>query len=238
MAAHRIYHEAPDPLTPGPLTITGDEAHHAARVKRLEPGTQVMVLDGHGSIGGATLTGINKADRGQWQLVLDIQSVRLVDRPAPRLEVLSAAPKGSRLEDLIDGLSQVGAASWSLLETAHGEVDPRPAKLERLRRTATESSKQCGRPWLLELGPSRSLAALLTEAPPAAIVMADATGVPYTRSGASAIRLLVGPEGGWSPQELQSARDHKVRIARFGPHAMRIETAAIAAAAIILDRES
>jgi 16S rRNA (uracil1498-N3)-methyltransferase len=55
---------------------------------------------------------------------------------------------------------------------------------------------------------------------------------------APTIRLLIGPEGGWTPDELRAARDAGARIASFGPHTMRIETAAPVAAAVILHAES
>jgi 16S rRNA (uracil1498-N3)-methyltransferase len=165
--------------------------------------------------------------------------VRAAARPSPRLEVLSAAPKGSRLEDMIDGLSQVGADAWMLLETDRAEVDPRPGKLERLRRVAAEASKQSGRPWLLEIGQSVQLAAALGRAGPGrSVVVADVSGEPYSRRGEPEISLLIGPEGGWSPAELAAVRRSSARVCRFGPHTMRIETAAVAAAAILLDAES
>jgi 16S rRNA (uracil1498-N3)-methyltransferase len=51
------------------------------------------------------------------------------------------------------------------------------------------------------------------------------------------VRLLVGPEGGWAAEELETARAAGARVARFGPHVMRIETAAVAACAVVLDQE-
>lgn len=239
MATHRIFMDSGVSLAPGPLTITGEEAHHAARVKRVQVGDRVDILDGRGGIGEATVAAIDKGDAGRWRLVAQVSAVHAAARPSPRLEVLSAAPKGSRLEDLIDGLSQVGADGWALLGTDRAEVDPRPGKLERLRRVAAEASKQCGRPWLLEIGPSVQLVAALGRAGPGrSVVVADASGEPYSRSGEPEISLLVGPEGGWSPAELAAVRHSSARVCRFGPHTMRIETAAVAAAAVLLNAES
>ena len=108
--------------------------------------------------------------------------------------------------------------------------------MDRLSRTAAEASKQCGRAWLLEIGATLSFEGAI--APDArAVVLADASGDRYQRGGSPDIRLLIGPEGGWSARELNQARASGVRIARFGPHAMRIETAAIVAAAVVLDAE-
>ncbi len=233
MAYHRVYSETP--LRPGTASITGDEAHHAIRVKRIVQGDTVEVLDGRGRIARASVADTRR-DRQGWVLDLNLQSIAESPAIKPALEVCTAIPKGQRLSDLIDGLSQVGAARWSPLDTQHGIAEPRPAKMDRLARTAAEASKQCGRAWLLEIGDGLTFADALAGGP--AIVLADASGEPYAPRGSGAIRLLVGPEGGWSASELNQARAAHVRTARFGPHTMRIETAAVAAAAIILDAES
>ena len=234
MTYHRVYSDTP--LRPGPASIGGDEAHHAIRVKRLSKGDTVEVLDGRGHIARAAVRQTRREGQG-WILDLEIQAVSDAPPTIPSIEVCSPAPKGPRLADLIDGLSQVGAARWSLLETQHSAGEPRPGKLDRLARTAAEASKQCGRPWLLEIGDGLSFDAAIALGGPA-LILADASGDPYQPSAAPAIRLLIGPEGGWSATELDQARAAGVRIARFGPHTMRVETAAIVAAGIILDAES
>jgi 16S rRNA (uracil1498-N3)-methyltransferase len=233
MALHRIYLEQPAELQPGALEIVGEEARHALRVKRLEPGDPLEVLDGRGGIGEARLARAERV-RSQWRLVLDIRAVRRAEPTPPRVEVLSPAPKGPRLAELIDALSQAGAASWAALASDRSGAELSGGRSDRLRRVAAEASKQCGRAWLLEIGEPVSLREALGR--PGA-VLADASGEPYRRSGASAITLLIGPEGGWSPTELDAARAVGLPIARFGPHTMRIETAAPIAAALILDAE-
>lgn len=233
MALHRIYLED-QPLATGAMIVGGDEAHHAARVKRVEVGEGVELLDGRGGVGRGAVAEIGKGDRGRWEVRVEVTEVRQTPPLSPRLEVLTAAPKGGRLEELIDGLSQVGAASWALLETQRGQVDPRPGKLERLGRTAAEASKQCGRAWHLQIGMGMNLGRVLDAGN---VVVADSSGEPYTQGGKETIRLLVGPEGGWTREELETARGAGARVARFGAYAMRIETAAVAAAAIVLDVE-
>src|SRR5262245_12285785 len=101
MALHRVYFDGE--LSPGPLSIGGDEAHHAARVKRLNQGDAVQVLDGRGGIGDAVLAATRKDGRG-WNLEFEVRSVRQAEPVRPRVEVWSPAPKGARLTELIDGL--------------------------------------------------------------------------------------------------------------------------------------
>jgi 16S rRNA (uracil1498-N3)-methyltransferase len=232
MPSHRVYSD--EPLRPGTLTVAGEEAHHAVRVKRLESGDRLELLDGRGAVAQALIESIDR-DRHGWRLQLSIQTVSQTPPISPRIDVCSPAPKGQRLADLIDGLSQVGAAGWSLLDTRFSRGDPRPGQLERLERVAAEASKQCGRPWLLEIGEGLPFERAIEGGP--SIVLGDASGGPYARSGASDIRLLIGPEGGWSPEELDLGRAAGIVVARFGPHTMRIETAAVAAAAIVLATE-
>lgn len=232
---HRIFH--PElPAGPGPgLTISGEEAHHAARVKRAEPGDAVQLLDGRGTVADAAITDINKDRRsGEWTLHLTITALRHVPPVAPRLEVWASSPKGARLEAMIDGLSQSGAAAWAPLRTARTVVEPRETKLDRMHRLAAEASKQCGRAWHLEVLEGGDLSQALAGP---RVVVADASGAPHRATGAAAIRLLIGPEGGWTPEELTAARGAGAEIAAFGPHIMRIETAAVVAAGILLNDE-
>jgi 16S rRNA (uracil1498-N3)-methyltransferase len=233
---HRIYIEAAEELTPGVLIISGEEAHHAIRVKRLEAGDRVEVLNGRGRLAAATISGTDKGREG-WVLRLEVEEVRLHAAPMPRIEVYCPPPKGPRLSELIDGLSQVGAALWAPLSTAFSVGESRDSKMDRTRRIAAESSKQCGRPWLMEVSGAMTLKQALASQPGRALVIADATGEPYRRSGAETIRMLIGPEGGWREDELAAANGAGARVARFGPYTMRVETAAVAAAAIVYDIE-
>jgi 16S rRNA (uracil1498-N3)-methyltransferase len=245
---HRVFVDAL-PSEPQTLAIEGDEAAHALRVKRVRSGEHVELLDGRGHVAAGVVLDPRDAAPGaaaflpprrrgeEAPLLVRIESVRAVEPLRPRLEVLTAAPKGPRLADLIDQLAQAGAASWAPLSTARSVVDPREARLERLVRVAREAGKQCGRAWTLGIGPPADLPAALAHAPGLMAVVADASGEPWRHHAAVesyTVRLLVGPEGGWTPEELDRARAAGATIARFGPHTMRIETAAVVAAGVIL----
>lgn len=240
MSVHRIS-VPPGMLRPGApselLDVAGDEAHHAARVKRLEPGEEVELLDGVGCRARACIGSINKTRSGEWSLQLHVQTTERVEPVSPGVDVFAAPPKGDRLAEMIDQLSQVGAAAWSPLHTERTVVEPRAGKLERLERIAHNAAKQCGRAWALRLGESTTFAQALVAERPISIVLADATGASYQPTGAARIRLLVGPEGGWSAAELEHARRSGVQLCTFGPHVMRVETAAPVAAALIMELE-
>lgn len=235
MGVHRIM-QPHATLEPGAsLAIPGDEAQHAARVKRLTEGDLVHVLDGRGATASARIARISKS-AGEWTLDLVIETVEHRPAPTPRIEVWSSPPKGPRLEDMIDGLSQAGCAAWRPLLTERTIVDPREGKLARLERAAIESAKQCARPWIMEIGaPVRFDHAISTHAD-TTLLIADASGahpanlrVPKT----GRVALLVGPEGGFSQSELALAP--AIPRLRLGPHTMRIETAAVVGAALLVN---
>jgi 16S rRNA (uracil1498-N3)-methyltransferase len=233
MSLHRLFIQTlGSALRPGVVSIEGEEAQHAARVKRLGVGDPVDVLDGRGRVGRGRIAGVSRPG-GVWRVDVEVGDVRIEPPVRPRVEVYSAVPKGSRLNELIEGLSQVGAARWSALATGRGVAGAGEHKLGRVERIAAEASKQCGRAWLMEIGEPVALGGVL--GPGASVVVGDGSGEPFAGTGAAEmVRLLVGPEGGWTAQELERARGAGARVASFGPHTMRIETAAVVACAAII----
>ncbi len=213
------------------LVIEGDEAKHAVRSKRIEPGDFVKLTNGWGAVAEAE---VREAGRS---LSLMIRTIDTVDPIRPEVRVFAATPKGPRLDKMIDALSQVGARSWSPMSTRFGVVDPGSNKMDRSCRIALESAKQCGRAWVMEIGKKTDFVRAIQGLRGGCAVIADAGGEAYTASGADEIALFVGPEGGWSEDELAAARTAGARVCSFGVHTMRIETATPVAAACIIDHE-
>jgi 16S rRNA (uracil1498-N3)-methyltransferase len=238
MGTHRVFCSAPIPSPGESLNLSPDESAHATRVKRLGPGDAVELLDGRGTIargviGPAAVGGRSRGVRVQ------VVEARVVPPPRPHLRVLSAVPKGGRPDEMVDQLSQLGAAEWGPLTTERGVVHPRDGKLERLERIALEASKQSGRAHLLSVLPAATLAEAIGAVPSFDLVLwADATGRPPNPEqlrGAARVLLLIGPEGGWSPAESATlASTTALTCLRLGPHTLRTETAAAAAAAVVM----
>lgn len=228
--AHRLYDPDLSAAAPAQRTLSGPEAHHAARVKRLRVGEPVEVLNGRGLRAAGTVLDINLVRRHDPTITISIEAVSAHAPVSPALAICSPAPKGDALETMIDQLSQVGAASWQLLRSDRSEREPR--SIDRLERAAIESAKQCGRAHFLRIEPPIDLPQIL-HAPPSNIFIADASGSPCPAILGHAT-LLIGPEGGWSEAERAAFIAAGIPRIRFGPHIMRIETAAVAAAAAIL----
>lgn len=216
------------------VRVGGDEAKHAIRVKRLEVGDAVEVCDGAGMVARCEIVQTGKEGRtGEWWVEACVAEVRREERARPRVEVWSAVPKGDKVEQMIDGLSQVGVAQWRALHSARSVVEPREGKMARLERHALEAMKQCGRAWVMEIGEGVEMEdALRGEG--VEVVMADVSGERYEASGASEIRVLVGPEGGWTAGEIAKARASGVRVCTFGRHVMRIEVASVVVGGVVM----
>lgn len=213
------------------LLVSGEQAEHARRVRRAAPGDRVLVFTGSGVVAECEVVDAKR------DLSLRVVERRAVEPERPRIDVFAATPKGPRADDMVDALSQAGAQSWTPLETKLSVVEPRKNKMDRMARIAAESAKQCLRAWTMRIGKMTPFGAALKAADGESLVIADQSGAPYRRTGADAVRLLIGPEGGWTDAELAAATDAGAQVASFGPHVMRIEVAAPVACAIVHDAE-
>lgn len=219
-----------------PVELAGEEAHHLARVRRAEIGTVIEALDGRGTAATLTIDDIRKQGKEGWLVVCRVNKIHHEPRPKTRLEVWAAPPKGDRLPQMVEQLSQAGACAYIPLETSRGVAEAGDAKLERLRRIAHESIKQCGRAWAMEIGEPAPSKAAFTDG--ALVLVTDAAGQPLGPPPADAplVRVLIGPEGGFTPEELNQFDQSGGTRATLGPHVMRTETAAVAAAVILRAR--
>jgi 16S rRNA (uracil1498-N3)-methyltransferase len=234
---HRLTLDQAPPAAGATLTLTGDEAWHAVSVKRVHAGDTVELLDGRGTVATAAVTSSEKR-KGGASLGLRVDAVRAEPPTSPRVEVWSAVPKADRAAQMIDQLAQAGAAAWRPL-IADRSVTDADHKADRLHRIAAEASKQCGRAWHMELGAPCTLAdaAAWSAAHAGSAFIADATGSsPAIVPASGTVVVLVGPEGGFTESELAALKNAGAAPLRLGPHVLRTETAAVAAAVAVLCR--
>lgn len=238
----RFFHEPLEGVEEGiSLELSAGESRHAVRVLRLEVGAGVELFDGRGRVACATL---ERADPRA--AVCRVESVTRVGRVVG-LTVATAIPKGPRGEPMVEGLSQLGVDRLVPLASGRAVVRPGEGKLERYRRGAIESAKQCGRAWVMEVAESATFEAVLAEPDRVKLLLdprgewgADVLGrISEARrgglgsGGGGGVLVLIGPEGGWEARELAAAEAAGCIRWRIGSHIMRIETAAVAAAAIV-----
>ena len=215
----------------GPVSLGGEEAHHAVRVKRLRPGEAVELFDGRGRVLVGRVLGSNGSRANPELAIEPVGEVEPVEPVRPQVEICCPAPKGDRVERMLDQLSQAGAARWRPLVCEHSE-EIGVRRSTRLERVIVESAKQCGRAYLLEMGDPISFGSAL-EHPRVLVADREAGATPAVRTTGE-VRVLVGPEGGWSAEEFDRVRGMGVPMLPLGPHVLRLETAAVLAAAFVL----
>ncbi len=216
----------------GRALLEGDEARHLVRVLRGKVGDLVRVFDGSGVEWPARVMTIG---RDEVTLELGEPLVAAV-AITPPLTLAVALPKGDRQKWLVEKLTELGVARLVPLVTLRGVAEATPAAAHRLRRGVLEACKQSGRNTLMEIGEPQTIAEILRERPAAASMLVADPGAPplAASSPATAGRTVlgfVGPEGGFTADELALLAAAGVERIGLGPHILRVETAAIALAA-------
>jgi 16S rRNA (uracil1498-N3)-methyltransferase len=215
----------------GRAVLTGDEARHVSRVLRAREGDIVVVFAGTAVEWPARIERI-----GRDEVELEVgEPTHDPPRGGPRLTLAVALPKGDRQKWLVEKLTELGVDRLVPLVTRRGVAEATESARARLGRTVVEACKQCGRNTLLEIAAPMQVADLLAAAGPGCrALVADPEAPPLERAiaaGAVEIVGLVGPEGGFAPEELAAATAAGAIRAGLGPHVLRVETAAIALAA-------
>ena len=214
---------------PPDVTVTGNEARHIARVLRLSAGDHVVVFDGRGHewLGRITST-------ARTTVAIELRSQR-VPVAEPKIEVTLgvAVLKGSQFDDVVRDATMLGVVEIVPFVSAHVALSEQAWKqrsIDRWERIASSSASQCRRAVVPRLSAVTSLASLLSTDGFDLIVMcvepASGCGAPVTSLPfPSRVLLLVGPEGGWSPEEVEAARAARAAFVSLGPRTLRAETA-------------
>ncbi len=223
------------PIQGSHARIEGAEAHHLLHVMRGKPGDKVTLFDGSGC---EFLAQITQATRRDVELsVLEKSSISR--ESARRVTLAVALPKGDRHSWLIEKAVELGFTAIVPLTTERSHVQVTPSLLERLRRGVIEASKQCERNVLMEIAPqvawsefaAAETAHVKLMPVPSASEPLRADVVP---NESEPIIVAIGPEGDWSPAEVDLAQAHGWRPVSLGPRILRVETAALLAAGLLI----
>ncbi|MFC5804361.1 16S rRNA (uracil(1498)-N(3))-methyltransferase [Streptomyces formicae] len=225
----------------GRFVLEGPEGRHAVSVKRLRPGEDVVLTDGAGRWADCVVLDTEGKDR----LVVQLDSVHEEPEEAPRITVVQALPKGDRGELAVETMTETGVDAivpWAAARCITQWKGDRGAKsLAKWRATAREAGKQSRRvrfPEVAEAATTGQVAQLLAGADFAAVLHEEGSEplatAPLPTTGA--LVLVVGPEGGVSPQELAVFAEAGAKPYRLGRSVLRTSTAGTAAAALLLGR--
>jgi 16S rRNA (uracil1498-N3)-methyltransferase len=220
------------PLAPGEFLLEGPDAHHLAIVLRAQPGTLVTLFNGDGCEYPAVVQAVSKR-----QVALTIMSRNVVSRERPFPVVVAATiPKGDRADYLIEKLTEVGTTQFIPLISSRAVVVPKESKTGKWERAVIEASKQCGRNILMGIDPPTPFRQLLSHAelPPRKFILHTSGDRITTENGnrpvTSGAVFAVGPEGGWTTDEVSAAIAAGWHPLSLGPRILRVETAAVVAA--------
>ncbi len=221
------------------VELSGPEGRHAVTVKRVAVGERIDLGDGAGTV----LHAIVEALSGRDSLVARVLDLEDVPPPQPRVVVVQALPKGERGETAVETLTEVGVdvivpwqaercvARWTGDKVQRGQV--------KWAAAARAAGKQARRAWLPEVAP------LARTADVEALVAAAACAIVLHEEAHASLRdivlpadgdivVIVGPEGGVSPDEIARLTAAGAHLGLLGPTVMRTSTAGTVAAAVIL----
>lgn len=231
---HRFY-IAPNKWNADALRLTSAEAHHARDVLRLKAGDKVVVFNGRGREITAGIDSLGKDEIALRKLHENATaSLRC------RVTLGQAIPKGKNMDLIVQKAVELGAAEIApiISDRTIVRLDPEEAaqKQSKWQTIAIEAAKQCGQNWLPEVHTPRTLAqffesktrfdlqligSLQSDAQHLKQILAEQPTRPVS------VLMLIGPEGDFTPAELNLARTHGCRPTTLGPIILRVETAAI-----------
>ncbi|MFB2582101.1 16S rRNA (uracil(1498)-N(3))-methyltransferase [Herbiconiux sp. P15] len=223
------------------VELTGDEARHAVTVNRMRVGEHTTIGDGRGLLVHGIVTHTEAR-----RLEIVVESVERHDEPSPRLVLVQALAKGDRDELAIQAATELGVAGvvpWQAERSVSRWSGPKIAKgVERWSTIVREAAKQSIRPWVPVVEEPVDTKALVALAAEHRVLVLEPTaetrlsaldlGDVDPRGGVRATLLVVGPEGGISPRELEALTAAGAELVRLGDEVLRTSTAGPAALAV------
>ncbi|MDD3269799.1 MAG: 16S rRNA (uracil(1498)-N(3))-methyltransferase [Syntrophomonadaceae bacterium] len=240
---HRFF-IAPESISGQFVQIDAVQARHIEKVLRLKAGDSILVFDGQGKEYQVKLLG---KENEIWNAEIEAELASL-QGPGVRLTLVQGLPKGDKMDTIIQKAVEIGVKRIIPMCSEHSVVrltgDKAAKKLQRWQLIAREACKQCRRNTIPEIQTISNFPAILHGRGDNPVIMLY-EHEEYLRLGhllkeqhqsfrEREILMMVGPEGGFSPKEVELAREQNVFIAGLGPGILRTETAGLVAASIVL----
>lgn len=217
------------------LTLTGQEAKHAATVNRTRPGESVLIGNGRGLVASGEVLVATSAE-----LTIDVEAVERVPRAEPAITLVQALAKGDRDELAVQAATELGVDAvvpWSASRSVSRWEGAKVAKgRDRWAAIVREASKQSIRAWTPEVGElatTKQVAALAATHRVLVLEPGATDALTAIRPDGRPLALVVGPEGGIAPQELEAFRVAGAEVVRLGNTVLRTSTAGPAALAVL-----
>jgi len=229
-----------DRMTTDRAVLTGPALHHLQAVLRLQPGDELVVFDGN----GREALGVLELYQGDTGVVRIVEEIDNSTESSLDLTIAPSLAKGKKLDLVVEKIVELGVDRVCPITSDRSVSRPREDaavnKVERWRRIAVAAAEQSGRTQLPIVERIRSFEEFIPSRPD------DTLGLIFTKTAehdppatlrqrypnTHSVIAMLGPEGGFSPPELELAREHGWIDVGMGPRVLRAETASIVAAAV------
>jgi 16S rRNA (uracil1498-N3)-methyltransferase len=233
----RRFHAPPHAFFQQTVTLGADEARHLRDVLRLKPGDEVFVFDGLGHEFRSTVSNIRR-DTAELRIDAEVEPAKPESHLQLNLGV--ALLKGEKFDLVVQKATELGVTKITPLITRYADIHLRDAtdatkRVTRWQRIAIEAAKQSGRAIVPQI--SLPVAFEKVEVEGAGVMFSERDGDSIDNlPAASSITALVGSEGGWADEEIESARARGFHVVTLGGRILRAETAAIAVMVLMQHR--
>jgi 16S rRNA (uracil1498-N3)-methyltransferase len=233
MSRHRFF-AAPSSITESAIALDEDESNHLRRVLRLKEGDVVSVVDGLGSEYECEVQ-----DRQGSQAILAIKAKTQPDVESPlKVTLAQALAKGEKFDFIIQKATELGAAGFVPLITRYTEKMAEHfqarTRMDRWRRISLSAVKQSGRTKLMQIAEPVRFKEFVQTLSGRAVVCTERQGITlreieqkWSVDSPEVVTVLVGPEGGWSREEIEATVGRGALPVSLGPRILRTETAGL-----------